>query len=569
MSASSRRLGTSDDPLEGNEEASSSSTERRQQEILLSLEHRRERFRKFRTPPVRAPHVRRILLLSDLHMDYPANREWLRGLDAGNGKKNGSGANGRDGGGAGVGVEVEVDPTTMLIVAGDVSHDLDVLRWTLRTCKGKFGEVAFTIGNHELWLDRPKKSGARRKLATTLDSDDDLGPRWQSSGRGDGCADSLEKLEKVLQLCVEEGVRIGPVVIGPDLDGKDGDGEGRRPSSSSSPPLMVVPLLSWHHDVGFDTEPAIECWSGIPSARAVAVDYRRTAWPAPLSPLDDSAARFVDGLNDVMLDLDGIAEEGAAGSGVPPCALITFSHFLPRLELLPEKRYLTLPTLHSCVGSTFLEARLRGFGRAIVGGDDEDGDGDGGVSSLVRHLHAFGHTHLSWDATIDGVRYVQVPVAYPREWEQRSRSLEIGSMTREGGAVAGARAAANANAMNKPDVCNEAKDERYPVCIWNADYHAGSGGGGGSSGSAPSSSSTAVADVGPVAGFPPGWLGGWWSRYYSLVRRRPERNRSLAPWAARMYRRMEGGEVERFEHGRIDEQLRFYEKKNDAERRCH
>ena len=38
------------------------------------------RFRKFRTKPYSAPHINKVLLLSDLHMDYPANQDWLLNL---------------------------------------------------------------------------------------------------------------------------------------------------------------------------------------------------------------------------------------------------------------------------------------------------------------------------------------------------------------------------------------------------------------------------------------------------------------------------------------------------------
>tara|TARA_B100000401_G_scaffold431995_1_gene368784 strand:- start:184 stop:528 length:345 start_codon:yes stop_codon:yes gene_type:complete len=41
-------------------------------------------------------------------------------------------------------------------------------------------------------------------------------------------------------------------------------------------------------------------------------------------------------------------------------------------------------------------------------------------------VHCFGHTHFGWDATIDGVRYIQAPVSYPHEWKQRPGSLTVG-----------------------------------------------------------------------------------------------------------------------------------------------
>jgi hypothetical protein len=36
-------------------------------------------------------------------------------------------------------------------------------------------------------------------------------------------------------------------------------------------------------------------------------------------------------------------------------------------------------------------------------------------------VHVFGHTHIPWEATMDGVRYVQQPLAYPYERARRGQ----------------------------------------------------------------------------------------------------------------------------------------------------
>lgn len=242
--------------------------------------------------------------------------------------------------------------------------------------------------------------------------------------------------------------------------------------------------------------------SGIPSARKVVRDYRATAWPETLSYLNDSIAQFIDGLNDIILDFDVVEAEA------DHAPIVTFSHFLPHVELLPEKRYLSLPTLHSCVGSTFLARRVRRLGKSFSN------------CGSAHHVHAFGHTHLSWDATIDGVRYVQVPLAYPREWEQRRKSLEIGSMK------------------------GEESENRYPVCIWDSTMSSDAG-------------KDEDSSVEPPTGFPQGWLGGWWSKYYAIMPRQPHRNQELSPWAARMYRQLPGGKIEDFDHAKVEQRYRL------------
>lgn len=89
--------------------------------------------------------------------------------------------------------------------------------------------------------------------------------------------------------------------------------------------------------------------------------------------------------------------------------IITFSHFLPRQELCPEKRMLFYPNLPKIIGSDFLEVRLRSIH---------------GAEGSASACHVFGHTHFCWDSMLDGIRYVQAPLAYPRERKRRMNGGE-------------------------------------------------------------------------------------------------------------------------------------------------
>jgi hypothetical protein len=158
-------------------------------------------------------------------------------------------------------------------------------------------------------------------------------------------------------------------------------------------------------------------------------DFRLCVWPSPLDPGDASVAIALDAMNDTRLEWGAFLhklQHGTLAERESP--ILSFSHFLPRLELCPEKRMLFYPNLPKAVGSDFLRKRiqtLRTFGL------DEEGGGVGvaaglGLKAEREHLHVFGHTHFGWDQTLDGVRYVQAPVSYPHEWNTRPGSLVIG-----------------------------------------------------------------------------------------------------------------------------------------------
>lgn len=87
--------------------------------------------------------------------------------------------------------------------------------------------------------------------------------------------------------------------------------------------------------------------------------------------------------------------------------IVSASHMVPRQELIPEKRMLLQPSLHRVSGSEPLEAQIR---------------------RLMPDIHAFGHTHLNMDLTLDGVRYVQWPLGTPREQKAQTRVSSFGLM---------------------------------------------------------------------------------------------------------------------------------------------
>ena len=236
----------------------------------------------------------RLFATSDVHADYKENFNWLKQL---------SNTAYRD---------------DALIVAGDVSDRLEIIRETLKLLRAKFRHVLFTPGNHELWA------------------------------RNEGF-DSIEKLRRVLSLCEEIDVTTRPLRL------ED---------------VWVVPLFSWYDGV-FHSEEEER------AARKSWVDFHVCKWPEDAVPLPDYFLR----MNEPHLK-------------IYDAPVVTFSHFNPRSDLFPPKQYLRFSWLESISLCAALDSQIR---------------------MLKSRTHVCGHTHTTIDRVIDGVRYIQNAVRYPRE----------------------------------------------------------------------------------------------------------------------------------------------------------
>ncbi|HKP74217.1 MAG TPA: metallophosphoesterase [Longimicrobiaceae bacterium] len=153
--------------------------------------------------------------------------------------------------------------------------------------------------------------------------------------------DSVEKFHAVLDACAGIGVRTEPARVGG---------------------AWVVPLFSWY-DAAFDVRgegdpDSLEAWS----------DRYFCRWPEGPSP----AARFL-ALNHPHLR-------------AYDAPVVSFSHFVPRTELLPPVRWLRFKGLPLVAGSEEIDAQARQIGAAV---------------------HVYGHTHIPGDRVIGGIRYVQ------------------------------------------------------------------------------------------------------------------------------------------------------------------
>jgi predicted phosphodiesterase len=174
-----------------------------------------------------------------------------------------------------------------------------------------------------------------------------------------GVHSSVEKFFSVLELCERLDIQTSPEPV---------DG------------VWIVPLFSWY-EAQFDADN-----SGNAESLAGWADFHLCKWPAEMGPVCD----FFLNLNEPRLRCyDG--------------PVISFSHFLPRRDLLPPPERLRFKGLPKVAGCAALDAQIR---------------------HLRSRVHVFGHSHISCDRLIDGVRYVQNPLRYPRERQHLGLTAE-------------------------------------------------------------------------------------------------------------------------------------------------
>ena len=246
----------------------------------------------------------RIFTVSDLHVDYPENLKWVFALPSD---------------------EFSQD---VLILPGDVSDSLELLKSTFEALKSRFGEGLYVPGNHELWVD-----GAEFEC-------------------------SLEKFYAVMALCRASGVETKVFCAGK---------------------LSIVPLLSWY-DFSFGEPCAYlkRAWR----------DFRACRWPAHLQTSAQVCEFFLQRNTAV---LETVNEK-----------IISFSHFLPRIDVMPSRIPEHRRRVYPVLGSAALDAQ---------------------VKRLNSTMHIYGHSHVNQSVVIDDIHYINNAYAYPKEYRIARKRL--------------------------------------------------------------------------------------------------------------------------------------------------
>jgi Icc-related predicted phosphoesterase len=169
---------------------------------------------------------------------------------------------------------------------------------------------------------------------------------------------SLEKYRRVRSLAVECGIAVEPRSYGP---------------------LSIVPLLGWYdYSFGEITPELEQAW----------VDFQACVWPQGFTPAE--VASFFVKLNEPSLTIRNDV-------------VISFSHFLPRIDLMPSFIPRGRRIFYPVLGTTLLEEQIR----------------------RLRPLkHVFGHSHVNRNRTIDGICYVNNAFGYPHETGFAKKQLQ-------------------------------------------------------------------------------------------------------------------------------------------------
>lgn len=238
----------------------------------------------------------RLFAVSDLHIDYDENKNWVSGLSRS---------------------EFVEDA---LILGGDISDSEALVEGCFEQLANRFKCVFYVPGNHELWVSR--------------------------SGTGD----SVEKFHRLLALAESHNIHTGRRMLGS---------------------IDIVPLFSWYDfSFGAPGSDLMRSW----------MDFVNCRWPEGMDGPSDISAYFLR-QNETRLT---------------PSArtTVSFSHFLPRIDLMPPYIPPKHRMIYPVLGSELLDHQIRSLGSTI---------------------HIYGHSHVNRDVKIKGVRYINNAFAYPSE----------------------------------------------------------------------------------------------------------------------------------------------------------
>ena len=174
----------------------------------------------------------------------------------------------------------------------------------------------------------------------------------------DETINSIEKFDQVCTLATQIGASITPLHY-----------QG----------LSIIPLFSWYdYSFGLPSEKLKNSWA----------DYVACSWPQAMNNPE---------INDYFLEKNTLSL-----STVMKETVISFSHFLPRIDVMPSFIPKAKQFLYPVLGSNKLDKQIR---------------------EIKANIHIYGHSHVNRHVEIDGVTYINNAFGYPNEHRIAAKEL--------------------------------------------------------------------------------------------------------------------------------------------------
>ena len=241
-----------------------------------------------------------------------------------------------------------------LLIAGDVTSNIGRLETLLTSLCKKFAFVFFVPGNHELWVQKK------------------------------GNQNSIQKFWDIKSLCDRLGVNTSPLKIG-----------------DSSNSTWIVPLLSWYITPEEGDGSLYLPKEGEDETNSMWADNVFCKWPEFKN--HKSAAEYFLHFNRDLIEKRYDAP------------VISFSHFLPRIELIfsDMRDVNTILNRQKILPSTNDPNPRFNFSR-VAGCTELDKQ----IRAINAKIHVYGHQHRNRYRNIDGVTYISHCLGYANEREK-------------------------------------------------------------------------------------------------------------------------------------------------------
>ncbi len=170
-------------------------------------------------------------------------------------------------------------------------------------------------------------------------------------------SNSIESFQIIKGLAEDNGIKMKPAQYGA---------------------LSIIPLYGWFdYTFGEPTDELFQGW----------YDYTACKWPEGFK--EKEITDYFVALNDAFLEIKGEY-------------IISFSHFLPRIDLMPRFIPASFKWIYPALGTSLLEAQIRKLGSQI---------------------HIYGHSHLNRRVTKDNTLYINNAYGYPSETRITAKKL--------------------------------------------------------------------------------------------------------------------------------------------------